>query len=127
MSFLSHGVKRLAGQQAEVLAARYLQKHGLKILSRNFNCRFGEIDLIALDGSHCLAFVEVRYRQSRQFGGALASVTSRKQSRIRRAAGLFIARQPRLAMLPCRFDVVAVEASAASKQPEITWIKNAFY
>lgn len=127
MSILSRGTRRQTGQQAEQLAARYLQKHGLKILTRNFNCRLGEIDLIALDSADCLVFIEVRYRQNRQFGGALASVTCQKQTRIRRAAGLFITRQPRLARLPCRFDVVAVEAGATSRRPELTWIKNAFF
>jgi len=127
MSIWSQLAKRMTGPQAEQRAARYLKRHGLKILKRNFNCRFGEIDLIALDSGNCLAFIEVRYRYNNQFGGALASVTSHKQIRIRRSAGLFIARQPHLAMLPCRFDVVAIETVTASGHQEITWIKNAFY
>jgi putative endonuclease len=127
MSILDHAARRLSGIHAEQRAARYLQKRGLKILHRNFNCRFGEIDLIALDGDECLAFIEVRYRRSQRFGGALASVTARKQTRIRRAASLFISRQPRLALLACRFDVVAIETDADTEQWEITWIKNAFW
>lgn len=127
MSILDHAARRLSGIHAEQRAARYLQKRGLRILRRNFNCRFGEIDLIALDGDECLVFVEVRYRRSQRFGGALASVTPRKQTRIRRAAGFFIARQPRLALLACRFDVVAIETGADAGRGEISWIKNAFW
>lgn len=127
MSYFDHAARRLSGLQAEQRAARFLKRQGLQILTRNFSCRFGEIDLIARDAGNCLVFVEVRSRQSQQFGGALASVTAHKQARVRRAAGYFISSKPRLSTLACRFDVVAIEASRPAGKQEIIWIKNAFY
>ncbi len=60
---------KATGDHAELLACRYLQRHGLRLLTRNFHCRRGEIDLIMRDGDS-LVFVEVRYRQQVRFGRA---------------------------------------------------------
>jgi putative endonuclease len=57
------------GKNAEELAAVYLQQQGLKLLTSNYRCKFGEIDLIMRD-SHSLVFVEVCLRSSATFGGA---------------------------------------------------------
>lgn len=127
MSHFDYAARRLSGMRAEQSAARYLQQQGLQILRRNFSCRVGEIDLIARDVGNCLVFVEVRFRQSQRFGGALASITAHKQARVRRAAGYFIARKPQLSTLACRFDVVAIESVGLAGRQKITWIRNAFY
>lgn len=73
------------GQAAEDLAAAHLQAAGLRLLARNHLCRFGEIDLICREGE-VVVFVEVRQRRSERFGGAAASITTRKRLRIWRAA-----------------------------------------
>lgn len=127
MFSVNHATRRLSGLRAEQRAARFLKQQGLQILTRNFSCRLGEIDLIARDADNCLVFVEVRYRQSRQYGGALASVTASKQARLRRAAGYFITSKPGVTSLACRFDVIAFESPEPASKPEITWIRNAFY
>ena len=54
---------RARGADAEELAAAFLQQHGLTLVTRNYRCRFGEIDLIARDGD-TLVFIEVRQRSS---------------------------------------------------------------
>ena len=70
------------GRHAEDVAATFLQQKGLTILERNYQCRYGEIDLIARDGD-ALVFVEVRMRKSAAFGGAAASITpDRKSTRL---------------------------------------------
>ena len=74
-----------AGGEAESQAARFLERQGLRIVTRNYRTRQGEIDLVAQDGD-VLVFVEVRLRSGGYFGGAAASVTPRKQSRIIAAA-----------------------------------------
>ena len=105
------------GIDAEERAAAYLSAHGVDIVSRNFRTRLGEIDLIARDGD-TLVFVEVRMRSAGGFGGALESITPRKQRRIQAAAQQFLGQYrdpPR-----CRFDVVALE------QGEIRWLRAAF-
>ena len=66
------------GSEAEVLAAAYLERHGLAVIERNFRVRGGEVDLICRDGT-ALVFVEVRLRSNASFGGAAASITPAKR------------------------------------------------
>lgn len=106
------------GAEAELLAARYLQQHGLTVMQTNFHCRFGEIDLILRDGN-TLVFAEVRQRSRSDFGGAAASIDARKQQRIILAAQFYLTSLPQSP--PCRFDAVLLDASG-----NIEWIKNAF-
>lgn len=109
---------RQTGDDKEALARRYLVSRGLRHVAHNVRCRHGEIDLVMCD-SQVLVFVEVRYRRSERFGGALASIDRRKQARLIAAAGFFLQRHP--TDLPCRFDVVAIGAD-----DRIQWLQNAF-
>ena len=111
-------LKTLLGQSAEARAEAFLQTRGLKLLARNWRCRFGEIDLVMQDGA-TLVFVEVRLRSRSDFGGAAASVTPAKQKKLLAAARQYLATLKTLP--PCRFDVVALSGNAT---PD--WIKNAF-
>lgn len=111
------------GCAAEDQAARALVMQGLHLLARNLRCRAGEIDLVARDGP-TLVFIEVRFRRSRRFGGAIASVGRHKRLRLIRAARYFL---PELCrhhfggqLPPCRFDVVGFEGG------RLCWIRHAF-
>jgi putative endonuclease len=113
-----------AGDCAEALALEHLQGHGLALVRRNYRvargprARGGEIDLILRERDGTLVFVEVRSRADSTFGGALASVTARKQQRLVFAARHYLAGLARLP--PCRFDVVAVDGG------RVQWIRAAF-
>jgi putative endonuclease len=107
------------GQSAEAHAEAFLKTQGLKLLTRNWRCRFGEIDLVMQDGT-TLVFVEVRLRSRGDFGGAVASVTRAKQKKLLATARQYLAGLP--AVPPCRFDVIAMTDKAA--EPE--WLQNAF-
>lgn len=110
--------KQRLGNAKEAEALDYLVDSGLTPVTAQFRCRLGEIDLIMRDGD-TLVFVEVRFRRSQAFGGALASVDSRKQRRLTAAAGFYLTRcDP---MPACRFDVIAIGTDG-----EIQWIRNAF-
>jgi putative endonuclease len=109
---------------SEQLAAEYLQTRGLVVLARNVRCRAGELDLVCLDGS-VLAIVEVRQRGRIDFGGALASVTWRKQRKIIRATQYFLQRQAQWRRRLMRFDVLAVEGVPDGAH-RVIWIKDAF-
>jgi putative endonuclease len=111
------------GRDAETFARAWLQARGLKLLYANFLCRFGELDLVMLDGK-CLVIVEVRYRRSQQYGGAIATVTAPKRQRIGRATQLLLQRQPQLKRLALRFDVLALSGELAD--PNVDWRKHAF-
>jgi len=111
------------GNAAEKLARRWLQQRGLRHLESNFRCKLGELDLIMLEGE-CLVIVEVRYRASQQHGGALHSVTLRKQQRIMKTTSHYLQRRKQLTALPLRFDVLAI--SGALTAPHVDWCKQAF-
>jgi putative endonuclease len=111
-------LKSLLGQTAESRAEAFLVTHGLKLVARNWRCRFGEIDLVMQEGA-TLVFVEVRLRSRSDFGGAAASVTPAKQKKLLAAARQYLTTLKTLP--PCRFDVVALSGDGV---PE--WIKNAF-
>lgn len=119
--------KRSIGDSAEDRAARYLRKQGHQILERNFNCRFGEIDLITRDRSGFLVFVEVRHRTDSAFASAAESITPVKQDRIRKTAQIYLSRHQNLSTLPCRFDVIALQQASDSRKIVINWLQNAFY
>lgn len=111
------------GRAAEAAAARHLERLGYRIVAVNFRAKGGELDLVALDDK-VLAIVEVRYRASDRFGGAAASITRGKRSRIIRAARALLATNAALAKLPARFDVVEVSGSADDLRCDL--IKGAF-
>jgi len=81
------------GRRAEALAAAFLEGRGLAIVERNFRCRRGEIDIIARDGP-TLVFVEVRLRSRQDYGGAAASITAAKRSRLAAAALFYLGASP---------------------------------
>ena len=90
----------------EDAAARLLESKGLRILARNFRLRFGELDLVALDGS-ILVFVEVKARSKDDLIDPYEAVDHTKQKKLRRLAEAFMART-RVGFDECRFDVVSV-------------------
>jgi len=91
------------GERAEEEACLLLRKRGYAIIARNWRSRFGEIDIIARDGT-VLVFVEVKARSRASHGGPECAVDRRKQHRIIASARLFLAKTE--CDLPARFDVV---------------------
>ncbi len=100
-----HTTRGIAG---EVLAARFLREKGYDILSSNYRSRFGEIDIIAVDGPY-IVFVEVKARSEDSFIMPREAVTSDKQQKILKTAALYIRAYP--SNLQPRFDVVEVWVS----------------
>ncbi len=120
MSAEAGGSRKESGAHAEALAAAHLEAHGLAIVARNFRNRYGELDLVARDGD-TLVFVEVRLRRSGDFGGAAASITAAKRTRLVAAAQGYLAT---LAREPaCRFDAVLLDALDPDR---IEWLRDVF-
>ena len=111
------------GARFEQRALEFLHGAGLQLLERNWRSRFGELDLVMRDGD-VVVFVEVRYRRDPRFGGSAASVGAAKRAKLTRAAQAFLQAHPRLASLPCRFDVVAFDGNADA--PASDWQRAAF-
>lgn len=116
---------RLLGRWGEDLAANYLRDKGYRLTAANWRCRFGEIDLIAEDGTY-LCFVEVKLRKSAAYGSAAAFVDRRKQEKLRTAAMLYLSRHP--TRLQPRFDVIEIYAPQGLEtvKPELFHLENAF-
>ncbi len=108
------------GDDAELRARRWLENQGLRFVAANVHARCGEIDLVMRDGA-VTVFVEVRFRSSRAYGGAAASVTRSKQHKLLQTARLWLAQHNgSFDTVDCRFDVVAFTGN------EIEWFQNAF-
>jgi putative endonuclease len=115
------------GEDAETACCDYLKSKGLKLVDKNFNSRFGEIDIIMLD-KKMLVFVEVRFRKNNQFGGASESITLSKQAKLRRTAELYL--QKNSQHKNARFDVVSMSKNTQTRIDNqvyiFDWIVNAF-
>ena len=114
--------RRRQGQAGEDLAARYLEKIGLKILDRNYRFERGEIDIVAEEDKE-IVFVEVKARRSQTFGTPEDAVTEEKQEQIHAVAEGYLFEHD-IDNRPVRFDVVAVEFR--NGRAEIRHIRDAF-
>ena len=100
--------RRRTGQLGEDHAAGLMQARGGVVISRNWRCRAGELDLVVLDAAGRLRFVEVRARTGTRFGTPAESVTPDKQRRLRRLAAHWLSENPGRWRQVC-FDVVGVD------------------
>lgn len=117
--------KRKIGNQAEAIALKYLLKHGLTLVKKNYLTPLGEIDIIMLDKTNNeLVFIEVRYRANTEFTTAIETVDNKKQTKITKTAQQYLQHQQKYENFTCRFDVIGVESDL--KYPKINWIKDAF-
>ena len=115
-------MKQDFGKKSESIAVRHLKKRGYKILEQNYRTKLGEIDIIAKD-KNTLVFVEVKSRRSGDFGNPKWAITPKKQRTISMVA-LYYLKTTNQFNIKARFDVVTI--IAASDNPEIEIIKNAF-
>jgi putative endonuclease len=123
------GARARLGQAAEDLVAAHLVAQHWEILERNARTRYGEIDLIALDGA-TLVFVEVKAgREEADFGPErpILSVGPRKQRRVRRLATAWMAgRRPAPRYAGIRFDAVGVSFDRSGHVTDYEHIEGAF-
>ena len=117
--------KKSLGKFGEDKAVSFLRRKGYSIIQRNFNCRFGEIDIIARKGQF-IAFVEVKLRKNADFAAAREFVTSAKQRRIISTASLWLSIKN--CELQPRFDIIEIYAPEGenSRRLEINHIEAAF-
>ncbi|MGQ0679046.1 MAG: YraN family protein [Actinomycetota bacterium] len=115
---MGNGQVQIIGEDA---AAGMLAGKGMKVVARNWRSRFGELDLVALDGA-TLVFVEVKCRRPDCLYEPALAVDRRKRDRLRRLAEAYLVlEQP--SYLECRFDVVSV---VACTPPRIRHFVDAF-
>lgn len=111
------------GALGEQLAVDHLNSLRMRVLERNWRCRYGELDVIATDdAAGIVVFVEVKTRTSDQFGGVAQAVTPDKVRRLRRLAGLWLAAQNG-SWAAVRIDVIGVRIGR-QRTPEITHLQG---
>ena len=91
----------------EEKAIVYLKQHGFQIIKRNFRCKTGEIDIIAVK-ENILRFIEVKYRKDISYGNPLEAVDKRKQNKIMKAASWFLMENKQFEKMQCSFDVISI-------------------
>ncbi len=117
--------RKLLGRWGEDMVARELRRQGCAIVAAGWQCRLGEIDLIATDRKY-LRFVEVKLRKNAALYQAREAVDARKQAKLRAAAQMYLAWNP--TRLQPRFDVAEVYAPQGmeTRSPKINYIEDAF-
>lgn len=117
------GKNKEFGAFGENIAAEYLAECGYRILERNFSCKSGEVDIIAVQGD-AVVFIEVKTRSSEIFGLPSEAVSSTKQMRIVRTA-LYYLQKNKLLDYMCRFDVIEIIVDEENNY-RVNLIKDAF-
>jgi len=109
------------GDKGEGLAVGFLRKQGYRIIKQNFRTRIGEIDVIAAD-EETLVFIEVKTRESLQYGRPFEAVDRFKRKKIANVALQYLKTLDEIP--PCRFDIVSIYFEQG--RPEFELIKDAF-
>ena len=107
------------GKNYEQKAAAYLKEQGMSLLTTNYRCRQGEIDIIGIH-ENCLVFVEVKYRKDEKSGMPEEAVGVSKQRKICRVSDYFRISNRQYEQLQVRYDVAAITGE------QIKWYQNAF-
>ncbi len=112
------------GQAGESHALRFLEAHGHRLVTRNWHCRSGELDLVTLDGD-ILVFVEVKTRRGERAGRADDAVTATKRGRLLASAEWFLAQHPDHQDRIWRCDLVAIAISETTGVASVRHYPNA--
>jgi uncharacterized protein (TIGR00252 family) len=115
--------RKSRGRTGEEAAVSYLEGNGYQIVERNFNCPWGEIDIIA-SKTDVLAFIEVKARTHDRLGTGFESITRRKQQRLVLAAQDYL-RQRGLEEQPWRIDAIAIRLDPGGVAGSVEHLENA--
>ena len=116
--------KKQEGAFGEATAATYLKSKHFTIIERNARERFGEIDIVAIDGD-TLVIVEVKTRVSHEFGEAVEAITAHKLKALKKSALYYHMTHPGLPER-IRMDLVAVTLSNPTTVSSIEHIQNMY-
>ena len=123
LSWIKQASAGLIGQRAEKLACDYLRSQGYQLVTQNYRCRSGEIDLIMRD-EQTLVFVEVKFRSKQAHGQPVEFFHSSKRRKFESAMShYFQAQGLNPEMLAHRIDVVGIELNHHG-EPQYNWLQN---
>ncbi len=98
--------KHIIGKLGEDIATEYLKKNNYRIVERNFECKQGEIDIIAIDKNE-VVFIEVKTRSNEQYGKPVEAVTEYKKKHLIKAIKYYIYKN-KIEKVFIRIDVIEV-------------------
>lgn len=113
------------GKIGEDMAERFLRRHGYKILSKNWRCAMGEIDVVAQEKEFTV-FIEVKTRKSMAFGPGYMSINPAKQLKLIKLAQAYLKRYG-LIDKPCRIDIISIDMAQDDSVMNVELIKDAFW
>jgi putative endonuclease len=123
---MSSDLRHRLGKHGERLAAEHLARLGFDIVERNYRTRWGELDIVAFDGT-TLAFCEVKTRRLTAAGGPLEGLRALQRQRVRKKAeSWLIERTERPYAELVRFDAIGVTIDATGKLVSIEHLEGAF-
>lgn len=123
---MSTDLRRTLGTLGEDLAAAHLERLGHRILARNHRTRFGELDLVTVDG-HALVFVEVKTRRRSRDGSPWDALHERKRQQVRRMAAAYLSQvsdRPRTSEI--RFDAIGIVLDGQERLYSLDHLEAAF-
>lgn len=109
----------------ENLAADYLQRKGMQILSRNYHTAKGELDIVAFDSKNII-FVEVKTRSGIPSENIQSSITHSKKTKLTLAAMKYLSDNPHLSNFDCRFDALIISFDKSTETFSISHLINCF-
>ena len=115
--------KSLLGKSGEDYCVRKLLEEGYEIIERNFRSPYGEIDIVAKDGSH-LVFIEVKTRSNDSVEHTKCDISFSKQMKITKTAMFFLVSYQNPEILEYRFDVIIILKTEL--RIDFNHFKNAF-
>ena len=122
-------IRSYHGRKGEEQAASALEAAGMEIIMRNFRSKYGEVDIIALDGE-TIVFVEVKTWSVFGLEDLQYSIDIRKQSKIIKTAKYFLSENRKYNKMAIRFDVVYVKndetLTCQTRKCQITHLASAF-
>jgi putative endonuclease len=123
---VSTDLRHRLGKHGEQLAAEHLARLGFEIVERNYRTRWGELDIVAYDGT-TLAFCEVKTRRLSAGGGPFEGLGAPQRQRVRKMAGSWlIERTPRPHAELVRFDAIGVTIDATGRLVSLEHLEGAF-
>jgi putative endonuclease len=109
------------GREGEDLAARYLERHGYRVVGPDFRGPGGQLDLICRRGQ-AVVLVEVKTRSSTRWGSPGEAITLRKQRALQAMAREYRA----LAEWKGPIEFAVVSVVLAGQEPQIELFERPF-
>lgn len=123
---MSTDLRHRLGKHGERLAGEHLARLGFAIVERNYRTRWGELDIVAFDGT-TLAFCEVKTRRLSPTSSPFDGLRASQRQRLRKMAGAWLINRPNRPHSDLiRFDAIGITIDATGKLVSIEHLEGAF-